>query len=98
MPLIHPSWAYFLVFSARVNWTEYTDAEINLESERRRIAQDLIVFDHKFSRLSSGRPTKDVMDEAGISMEEFKDAFDKDNMFVPGVAIDYGASIIVAKV
>src|ERR1017187_3850853 len=40
------------------------------QSERRRIAQDLIAFDHKFSRLFSGRPAKDVMDEAGISMAE----------------------------
>lgn len=67
------------------------------QSERRRIAQDLIAFDHKFSRLFSGRPAKDVMDEAGISMEEFKDAFEKGNLFASGVAVDYGASIIVAK-
>lgn len=37
------------------------------------------------------------MDEAGISMDEFKDAFEKGNMFASGVAVDYGASIIVAK-
>jgi flavin-dependent dehydrogenase len=45
------------------------------QSERRRIAQDLIAFDHKFSRLFSGRPAKDVMDEEGVSMDEFKQAF-----------------------
>jgi phenol 2-monooxygenase len=67
------------------------------QSERRRIAQDLIDFDHKFSRLFSGRPAKDVMDEAGISMDEFKSAFVKGNMFASGVAVDYGASVIVAK-
>lgn len=67
------------------------------QSERRRIAQDLIAFDHKFSRLFSGRPAKDVMDEAGISMDEFKDAFEKGNMFASGIAVDYGASVIVAK-
>ncbi|KAN0089908.1 FAD binding domain protein [Hyaloscypha variabilis] len=67
------------------------------QSERRKIAQDLIAFDHKFSRLFSGRPAKDVMDEAGISMDEFKSAFEKGNMFASGVAVDYGASIIVAK-
>ncbi len=67
------------------------------QSERRRIAQDLIAFDHKFSRLFSGRPAKDVMDEAGISMEEFKDAFEKGNLFASGVAVDYGASVLVAK-
>ncbi|PPJ59285.1 hypothetical protein CBER1_04205 [Cercospora berteroae] len=67
------------------------------QSERRRIAQDLIEFDHKFSRLFSGRPAKDVMDAEGISMQEFKDAFVKGNMFASGIAVDYGASVIVAK-
>jgi phenol 2-monooxygenase (NADPH) len=67
------------------------------QSERRRIAQDLIDFDHKFSRLFSGRPAKDVMDEEGISMEEFKSAFERGNMFASGIAVDYGASLIVAK-
>jgi phenol 2-monooxygenase len=37
------------------------------------------------------------MDEAGISMEEFKDTFVKGNLFASGIAVDYGASIIVAK-
>lgn len=67
------------------------------QSERRRIAQDLIAFDRKFSRLFSGRPAKDVIDEAGISMDEFKSAFEKGNMLASGVAVDYGSSIIVAK-
>ncbi|ERF71784.1 hypothetical protein EPUS_01699 [Endocarpon pusillum Z07020] len=67
------------------------------QSERRRIAQDLIAFDHRFSRLFSGRPAKDIMDEEGISMEEFKSAFEKGNMFASGIAVDYGASVIVAK-
>ncbi len=67
------------------------------QSERRRVAQDLIAFDHRFSRLFSGRPAKDAADEAGISMVEFKDAFEKGNMFASGVAVDYGASILVAK-
>ena len=47
------------------------------QSERRQIAQELIEFDHKFSRLFSGRPAKDAADEAGISMEEFKSVFVK---------------------
>ncbi|OAL35726.1 hypothetical protein AYO20_05107 [Fonsecaea nubica] len=67
------------------------------QSERRRIAKDLIDFDHRFSRLFSGRPAKDVLDEEGISMEEFKNAFEKGNLFASGVAVDYGASVIVAK-
>lgn len=67
------------------------------QSERRRVAQELIAFDHRFSRLFSGRPAKDAADEAGISMAEFKDAFEKGNMFASGLAVDYGASILVAK-
>ena len=55
------------------------------QSERRRIAQDLIEFDRKFSRLFSGRPAKDVLDAEGISMEEFKNAFEKGNMFASGI-------------
>lgn len=55
------------------------------QSERRRIAQDLIDFDHKFSRLFSSRPAKDVMDEEGISMEAFKEAFEKGNMFASSI-------------
>ena len=67
------------------------------QSERRRVAQDLINFDRRFSRLFSGRPARDAADEAGISMAEFKVAFEKGNMFASGLAVDYGASILVAK-
>lgn len=67
------------------------------QSERRRIAQDLIAFDHRFSRLFSGRPAKDAADEAGILMTEFKEAFEKGNVFASGLAVDYGASMLVAK-
>ena len=67
------------------------------QSERRRIAQDLIAFDHRFSRLFSGRPAKNEADAAGISMSEFKEAFEKGAMFASGLAVDYSASILVAK-
>ncbi|WYZ46660.1 hypothetical protein EsH8_IX_000885 [Colletotrichum jinshuiense] len=67
------------------------------QSERRRVAQDLIEFDHRFSRLFSGRPAKDVMDAEGVSMEVFKDAFLKGNMFASGLSVDYGASNLVVK-
>ena len=67
------------------------------QSERRKIAQDLIAFDHKFSRLFSGRPARDAADEAGISMEEFKDVFLKGAMFASGLSVDYGPSMLVAK-
>ncbi|GAM41330.1 hypothetical protein TCE0_042r14375 [Talaromyces pinophilus] len=77
----------------------YSDGSIlkTYQSERRRIAQDLIAFDHRFSRLFSGRPAKDIMDEEGVSMEEFKSAFEKGNEFTSGIAVNYGASVIVAK-
>lgn len=55
------------------------------QSERRMIAQDLIAFDHRFSRLFSGRPAKDIMDEEGVSMEEFQKAFEKGNEFASGI-------------
>lgn len=67
------------------------------QSERRRVAQDLIDFDHKFSRLFSGRPAKDVLDETGVSMNDFKEAFLKGNMFASGLSVDYGASMLVVK-
>lgn len=67
------------------------------ESERRRVAQDLIEFDHRFSRLFSGRPAKDVLDTEGISMEEFKEAFEKGNQFASGLSVDYGSSVLEAK-
>lgn len=66
-------------------------------SERRQVAQDLIDFDHRFSRLFSGRPAKDVMDAEGVSMEEFKDAFLKGNMFASGLSVKYGASELVTS-
>ncbi|KAJ6009156.1 hypothetical protein N7499_000890 [Penicillium canescens] len=77
----------------------YSDPAIlkTYQSERRKIAQDLIAFDHRFSRLFSGRPAKDIMDEEGVSMEEFKAAFEKGNEFASGIAVNYGSSIIVAK-
>lgn len=66
-------------------------------TERRKVAQDLIDFDHRFSRLFSGRPAKDVLDETGVSMAAFKDAFLKGNLFASGLSVDYGASQLVAK-
>ncbi|KAJ5159399.1 uncharacterized protein N7482_006403 [Penicillium canariense] len=77
----------------------YSDASLlkTYQSERKGIAQDLIAFDHRFSRLFSGRPAKDIMDEEGVSMEEFKTAFEKGNEFASGIAVNYSASVIVAK-
>lgn len=67
------------------------------QSERRRVAQDLIDFDHRFSRLFSGRPAKDMRDKEGVSMDVFKKVFKQGHMFTSGIGLDYGASIIIAK-
>ena len=67
------------------------------ETERKRNAHDLIEFDHRFSRLFSGRPAKDAMDDAGVSMSEFKDVFEKGIRFASGIAVDYERSALVAK-
>ena len=67
------------------------------EFERRKIAQDLIAFDHRFSRLFSGRPARDAADEAGISIAEFKSVYEKGALFAAGLSVDYNASMLVAK-
>jgi phenol 2-monooxygenase len=67
------------------------------EMERKQIAQDLITFDHRFSRLFSGKPAKDEADAAGISMAEFQDAFLKGNRFASGLSVDYQRSLLTVK-
>lgn len=67
------------------------------EPERRPIAQALIEYDYQYSRLFSGRPAKDAADKAGVSMSVFKDTFAQGNRFASGVAVDYGASLLVCK-
>ncbi|KAL1910956.1 hypothetical protein Sste5344_003129 [Sporothrix stenoceras] len=66
------------------------------ELERRAIAKQLIAFDHRFSRLFSGRPAKDILDETGVSMDEFASAFRQSHMFTTAVGIKYQPSILVA--
>lgn len=66
-------------------------------SERRQIAQELINFDHRFSRLFSGRPREDLLNKEGIDLKTFKDVFDKGNLFASGVAVNYGSNLITAK-
>ncbi|THY55076.1 phenol 2-monooxygenase [Aureobasidium pullulans] len=65
--------------------------------ERRRVAQDLIDFDHKLSRFFSGRPAKDVSDATGVSMDEFKQLFVKGALFACGLSVNYGRSMLVDK-
>lgn len=66
-------------------------------SERRAVAADLIAFDQRFSRLFSGRPARDLADETGVSMAEFRDVFRRGALFACGLSVDYGASALVAK-
>ncbi|KAL4933364.1 putative FAD monooxygenase [Aspergillus undulatus] len=67
------------------------------ELERRKIAQDLIDFDHWYSRLMSGRPARDITDKNGIDMKEFEEAVGKNELFMSGFAVNYGSSVLVAK-
>lgn len=87
MPVLLKRPAYNLGWKLAHVVKSYSDLSMlkTYESERQRVAQDLIAFDHRFSRLFSGRPAKDVMDEEGINMDEFKNAFVKGNMFASGI-------------
>ncbi|CAD6592880.1 MAG: hypothetical protein ASARMPRED_006770 [Alectoria sarmentosa] len=67
------------------------------ESERRRVAKELIEFDQRFSRLWSKPPAKDSADEGGVLMKDFQHAFQKQRLFSSGFAVDYGPSILTAK-
>lgn len=67
------------------------------DSERRQIAQELITFDHKFSRLFSSNPSQDVLDLEGIDLKTFQEVFEKGNLFASGIAVNYGPSPIVIK-
>lgn len=51
----------------------------------------------QFSRLFSGKPQKDVFDETGISLVEFRQAFEKGNQFASGTSVDYQSSLLVDK-
>ncbi|CAG9953965.1 unnamed protein product [Clonostachys rosea f. rosea IK726] len=64
-------------------------------TERRAVALQLIAFDRRFSHMFSGRPAKDIADEAGISMEEFKRTFEKGNIFTSGISVKYGNNVLV---
>ncbi|KAK7219095.1 hypothetical protein V2G26_007098 [Clonostachys chloroleuca] len=74
-------------------WTVYQVGQRT--TERRAVALQLIAFDRRFSRMFSGRPAKDIADEAGISMEEFKRTFEKGNIFTSGISVKYGNNVLV---
>ncbi|KAA1094657.1 hypothetical protein PGT21_027719 [Puccinia graminis f. sp. tritici] len=52
---------------------------------------------YQFARLFSGKPAKDVLDESGISMEEFQRTVQKGNIFSSGTSVDYPSSSLVSK-
>ncbi|KAE8373036.1 FAD binding domain-containing protein [Aspergillus bertholletiae] len=66
------------------------------QSERRRVAQDLIDFDYRLSRLFSTRSAKDTTDK-GVSMEELKNTMERGSEFTSGFGVNYGTSVLVAK-
>lgn len=67
------------------------------EVERADVASQLIRFDHKLSRLFSGRPVKDILDESGVSMEEFQRTLKIGGGFTSGTSVDYPSSLLISK-
>jgi len=65
--------------------------------ERKQIARDLIAFDQKFSKLFTGKPAEDILDETGVSMDVFTEAFRQSHLFTTAVGIEYKPSVLVAK-
>ncbi|KAK7206650.1 thioredoxin-like protein [Myxozyma melibiosi] len=67
------------------------------EDERRQNAYDLINFDHKLSRLFSGKPHLPGQNDDGVSLEEFRKVFEMGKAFASGCIIDYNPSCLEAK-
>lgn len=68
------------------------------ESERITVAKGLIAFDHKLSRMFSGKPlvpSSDVLD--GVNMTEFQQVFSDGNLFASGTNVDYQKSVLEVK-
>lgn len=63
-------------------------------SERVAVAQQLIDFDRKLGGLFSGKPA--TAQQAGITVEEFKDLWLKLGKWTSGTAVQYTPSMIVA--
>ncbi|KAJ7443884.1 FAD binding domain-containing protein [Mycena galericulata] len=64
-------------------------------TERVEVARQLIEFDHKFSRLFSGKPA--VAESEGISMEDFQALWVRMGKWTSGTAVRYAPSLIVAE-
>ncbi|KAK6869242.1 Phenol hydroxylase [Candida tropicalis] len=68
------------------------------ESERLKVARDLIAYDHKLSRLFSGKPmipNSDIMD--GVDLDEFHQVYLEGNKFASGTIVDYEDSLLISK-
>ncbi|KAK8172947.1 FAD binding domain-containing protein [Phyllosticta citrichinensis] len=66
------------------------------DPERRAIANQLIAFDHQFSRLFTGRPARDIADKEGVSMAALRAAFDRHALFTSGLSVTYAPSALVS--
>ncbi|KAI5970708.1 hypothetical protein CANMA_000299 [Candida margitis] len=73
------------------------------ELERKKVAHDLIEFDHKFSRLFSGKPMVphaeklDESNDGGVDLDEFHQVYLQGGKFASGTISDYQDSIMVKK-
>ncbi|KAK7521413.1 FAD binding domain-containing protein [Phyllosticta citriasiana] len=63
---------------------------------RRAIANQLIAFDHQFSRLFTGRPARDIADKEGVSMADLRAAFDQNALFTSGLSVTYEPSALIS--
>lgn len=66
-------------------------------TERQAVANNLIEFDHKLSRMFSGKPMIPNSGENGIDMKEFEEVFTKGKVFASGTNVDYQSSVLVQK-
>ncbi|KAL1896133.1 hypothetical protein Sste5346_004875 [Sporothrix stenoceras] len=60
------------------------------ETERKAVADDLIAFDQRLSRLYSSKPGE-------ISMQEFRSVVEQGSAFTTGCTVNYDASILIDK-
>ncbi|KAI5962906.1 hypothetical protein KGF57_001346 [Candida theae] len=74
------------------------------ELERKKVAHDLIEFDHKFSRLFSGKPMipsaeklEGSNEDGGVDLDEFHQVYVQGGKFASGTISDYQDSIMVNK-
>ncbi|KAK3312728.1 phenol 2-monooxygenase [Apodospora peruviana] len=60
------------------------------ESERRAVAEELIAYDQRLSRLFSSKPGE-------IATEEFRAVIDRGSAFTTGCTVDYASSLLMDK-